>query len=224
MKKKTIIIISMISAILSMIYLILQYFGLLRYIGLYLFSPENYINNYKKLDKIDDSRTVIAFTTTQKIKKLTPVVMSLLDQTVKVDLISLIVPHGSRYKLQKNLKDAVMIFKTTRDKGELSPILSTIMREGESDTKIIILGDDSIYGKDFIELLIEESNKNPTKIIYVNNKNYIDLKKGVIFKTNFFKNDFLKVGKNVDPNKFINEYFKNFPKKKINYFQNYKLL
>lgn len=226
MEKKTIIIISMISAVISMIYLVLQYFGLIRYTGLYLFSPERYIKNYKDLDKIDKTnRTVIALTSTpEKMKNLTPVIISLLDQTVKVDLISIVVPYGSQYKLPKNLKDAVTIFRTTRNKGDLTPILSSLIREGESNTKLIILGDNTIYGKDFIEQLIDESNKNPTKIIQVNDKNSINLKKGTVFKTDFFKDDFLNIGKDDNYNKWINEYFKNFPKKRIIYSENYRKL
>ena len=223
MEKKTIIIISIISVTISMIYLLLQYFGLLRYVGLYLFSSENYIKNYKNLDKIDQSnRTVISLTTTpEKMKKITPVISSLLDQTVRVDSIYITVPRGSQYKLPKNLKDVVTVFRTKQYKDDLSPILSTLMREGEFNTQIIVLGDSTIYGKDFIERMIDESNKEPNKIIYVNNKDYINLKKGVIFKTNFFKEDIMDSGDKVDYNEFVNNYFKNFPKKRISYTENY---
>lgn len=223
MEKKTIIILSMITAVISMIYLLLQYFGFLRYTGLYLFSPEKYINNYKNLDKIDENnRIVISLTTTpQKMKKIKPVICSLLDQTVRVDSIYITVPQGSEYKLPKKLKDVVTVFRTKQDRGDISPILSTLIREGDDDTKIIILGDSTIYGKDFIERIIDESNKDSKKIIYVNNKDYIDLKKGVVFKTNFFKEDILKTEKNIDSNEFINKYFKNFPKRRISYNENY---
>ena len=155
MERKTIILISLIAAIISMIYVILDYFGIIRYIKLYLYSPEQYIKDYKKLDKIYKDKVVISLTTTpDNMKKLKPVINSLLDQTVQVDLISLCIPEGNNeYKLPSELKDAVAIFRCGNDQ-ELNPLISTIMREGESTTSIIVLGDNYVYGKDFVETLI----------------------------------------------------------------------
>lgn len=223
MEKKTIIIISLISAVLSLIYVLLNYFGLTRYAGLYMFSIEGYVNNYKNLDKIGENRTIISLTTTpEQMKQLTPTIKSLLDQTVRVDLISVIVPYGNQYKLPSKLEKSVSIFRCGEDKGELNCILPAILREGESTTKIITLGAGKVYGKDFIETLLEESEKNPTKIIYNNNKDYINITKGVVFSTSFFDENFLNVPKDIDANKWINDYFKSFPKEKINYRENYK--
>jgi hypothetical protein len=203
-----------------MIYVILDYFGIIRYIKLYLYSPEQYIKDYKKLDKIYKDKVVISLTTTpDNMKKLKPVINSLLDQTVQVDLISLCIPEGNdEYKLPSELKDAVAIFRCGNDQ-ELNPLISTIMREGESTTSIIVLGDDYVYGKDFVETLIEESNKNPNDIICVGNS--INLKKGALFKTDFFKEDFLEKN-NQTPDEFVNDYFKNHKQIHINYYENYK--
>jgi hypothetical protein len=220
MERKTIILISLIAAIISMIYVILDYFGIIRYIKVFLYSPEQYIKDYKKLDKIYKDKVVISLTTTpNNMKKLKPVINSLLDQTVQVDLISLCIPEGNNeYKLPSELKDAVAIFRCGNDE-ELNPLISTIMREGESTTSIIVLGDDYVYGKDFIETLIEKSNKNPNDIICVGNS--INLKKGALFKTDFFKQDFLDKN-NQTPDEFVNDYFKNHKQIHINYYENYK--
>ena len=89
MEKKTIIIISVVSIIISLIYILLNYFGLLRYMGMYLYSPSTFGEAYKKLDEGDkNNRIVISLTTTpENLKNITPVINSLLDQTVKVNLI-----------------------------------------------------------------------------------------------------------------------------------------
>jgi hypothetical protein len=225
MEKKTIIKISIISIIISMIYLLLQYFGIIRYVKLYFSSLQNYIENYKNLDKIDkNNKVVINLTLNSKnVKKLTPVINSLLDQTTKVDLISVTIPDGKDYKLPEKIKDAVFIVKSNENYGELTPLLSSVLDEGENNTKIIILGDDKIYGKDFIEKLIVESNENPDKIIYANSKNSINLNQGVIFKSDFFDEKFLDIKKNVNPHKWVNNYFKDYKKKKISYYENYKI-
>lgn len=222
MKKKTIIIVSLISSVLSLLYVILNYFGLIRYCGLYLFTVESYSKKYNNLDKIGDYRTVISLTATpEQMKNLTPTIKSLLDQTVKVDLISVTIPYGNEYKLPSKLENSVSIFRCGIDKKSLNCLLPAITREGESTTKIITLGSDKIYGKDFIEVLLDKSNKKPDTIIYENNKDYIDLMKGVVFSTNFFEENIFDKPTNVEPNEWINEYFKYFPKEKINYTENY---
>ena len=223
MERKTVIIISLIIAIISTIYLLLDFFGIIRYIKLYIFSPVRYIKHYKNLDKNYKDRVVISLTTTpDNMKKIKPVINSLLDQTIQVDSISLCIPYGSDYKVPIELKDAVSIFRGGKG-GELNALKSTITREGESTTRIIILGDDSIYGKDFIETLIEESNKNPNNIICVGNS--INLKKGSMFKTDFFKVDFIDdITENISPSDKVNDYFKNHKKIHIKYRENYKII
>lgn len=223
MEKKTIIIISLITAVLSLIYVLLNYFGLLRYAQLYIFPVEKYTKNYKKLDKIGKYRTVISLTATPNtIKNLTLTVKSLLDQTVRVDLFSIVITEGGEYKIPSKLKDSVTVFRCGKDLKELNSLIPTLLREGESTTRIITMESGKIYGKDFIEVLLDTSEKHPNKIIYVNDKDYIDLNKGSVFNTNFFNSIFTDPPDGVDPNKWVNEYFKDFPKQKVSYGENYK--
>ena len=225
MEKKTIIIISVLSAIFSLIYVVLSYYGLTRYIGLYLFSTEGYTKNYKKLDKIGNYKTVINLTATpNQISKLSHVIKSLLDQTVRVDFISLIIPDEIEYHLPKNIDKSILVLRCGQDQGILNCLVPSILKETESTTRIITLGADTAYGKDFIETLMEESEKYPDKIIYANNKDVIDLNKGVVFSTKFFKTDFIDIPGGVEGNKWVNQYFKDFPKQRITYGENYKSL
>jgi hypothetical protein len=225
MEKKTIIIISLVSAVFSLIYVLLNYYGITRYLGLYMFSIEGYTKNYKKLDKIGKHKLVISLTATPKLMtNLSHVIKSLLDQTVRVDLISVVVPYGNNYQLPTNLKNSVSVFRCGQDKQLLNCLIPTVMRESESTTRIITLGSDTAYGKDFIETLLESSEKYPNKIIYENNKDVIDLNKGVVLSTKFFTENFLNVPKKMNGNKWVNDYFKNFPKHRIKYGENYKSL
>jgi hypothetical protein len=222
MEKKSIIILSLLSAVLSLIYVLLSYFGLLRYYSLYYFDIKGYTKNYKNLDKLGKHRTVISMIVTQKqIIDIDHTIKSLLDQTVKVDLISITIPTDFDYTLKDELNDCVSIFRCDPDKGILNCLLPVIMREQESTTRIITLCDGIAYGKDFIETILEESENNPEKIIYVNKENYMDLSKGIVFSTKFFNEDFLDVPDNIDSNEWINEYFKNTQKIKIDYNENY---
>ena len=121
MEKKTIIVISLVSAIFSLIYVLLTYFGLTRYVGLYMFSTEGYSKKYKNLDKLGKYKTIISMTATPKqMEKLTHTIKSLLDQTVRVDLISIVVPYGNNYRLPDELKSSVVVIRCDKDQGMMN--------------------------------------------------------------------------------------------------------
>ena len=160
--------------------------------------------------------------TPKQISKLSHVIKSLLDQIVRVDLISLIIPYGNQYNIPEDLKKSVVEFRCGQDQGILNCLAPAVLREAESTTRIITLGASTIYGKDFIETLLEESEKYPDKIIYINDKDDIDLTKGAVFFTKFFNTNFVNIPEGVDGNQWVNNYFKNFPKHRLKYRENYK--
>lgn len=216
--------ISLILSIISLIYVILDYYGLIRYLKMFIYSPKKYIKNYKKLEFGCENRVVISLTTTpSRIKKIHPIINSLLDQTTKVDLIAITVPYGTEYNLPSDLHDTVSLYRTGGEYKELSCLIPVIKREGEKTTKIITLGDDKIYGKDFIEILLTESKKHPDKTVYVGDKkSNIDVKKGVVFKTGFFDSGFVDFPDGYSSFKWVKQHVKN--KHSINYKENYKLI
>lgn len=179
MDKKTILIWIFVTNFLTLIFLILQYFGLIRYFTLKCSSHELYVKNYSSLPKAKDERIVVSLTTTvENIKKIKPVLMSLLDQTVKVDEICLNIPihsNGSTgvFDIPKEYTDMLVVYKIGKDYGELNKIIPTLLREGDKDTNIIYINDLIVYGKDFIEKMVESSKKNPNKIIVSTNATLI---------------------------------------------------
>jgi hypothetical protein len=225
MEKKTMIILSIVSIVFSVVYILLNYFGIIRYITLYMFPIQTYVKNYNNLDKIGKYKTVISLTgTPNQMTKLPYVIKSLLDQTVKVDNISISVPYGTDYKIPDNISDNISVYRCGPDQTILNCLIPSLLREGESTTKIITLGSDIIYGKDFIETLLELSDTYPDNIIYNNKIDDIDLNKGVVFSTNFFNEDFLNVPTKFGGNEWINNYFKNYKKNNIKYMENYNSL
>jgi hypothetical protein len=209
MKKIKIIILTFVSILISLIYILLNYFGILRYINIYMLSTERYLNTYTKLDLADTKNKVVIsiVTTPNNLTNLKPVISSLLDQTVKVNLISVTIPYGKN-NLPDNIKNYVSLHRTGRDFKDGNSIIPVISREKNSNTIIIVLGDNFIYGKDFIESLLEESSKNPNNIINVNSSD-INFRKGVLFKINFFDESFIDIPLIIDPNIWVNNYFKN---------------
>src|SRR3989344_4209045 len=101
MTKKTIIILSVVSTILSLVYIFLVYFGIIRYFSIQIYPLESYSKNYKNLDKAskdEKNRVIVSLSTSpNKIKKLKPVINSILDQTVRVDEIAISIPYDKQH-------------------------------------------------------------------------------------------------------------------------------
>lgn len=217
MKKRTVIIITVISTILSLVMILLSYFGITRYITLKISSTESYMSNYNKIPK-NKKNTIIAISTTpDRIKKIKPVINSILDQTIGVNSIFLIIPQkdiDNNYKLPDNLKHSVALFPSGKNYGEgcCNSIIPMLLHEKECDSIIISLLDNIVYGKDFIETILTKLDENPKKTI-VDNKNRSMLIKPENYDCSIIDRD---------NNKYTDDWFlKNSIV--VNYTENYKI-
>jgi hypothetical protein len=162
------------TTIVFILLLILLYFIYLydfyRFLLIHINDIDDYIYDYQKLQKKCNSKIILSLTTTPKrIKNIEPVLKSLLDQTIKVDQIALNLPLkpncGKEYNIPKNYEKICNIFRCGKDYGSGTKFIPTLLREGDINTIIILLDDDYIYGKDFIEKLVDKSLNNQTKCI-----------------------------------------------------------
>jgi hypothetical protein len=185
MSKKILQIISLVLSIIGLIYLILAYYGIIRYINLHLSPTETYIDNYIKLPKTSKDRIVICFTANpDELEKLKPFINSILDQTVRIDDIALTIPYKNMGKVPTNLKKIISEYGYSKDYDNAGNLICSVLREPESNTKIIIVDPSMVYGKDFVETIIEESAKSPNKIIYADKSKA--LKWGILLQPKFF--------------------------------------
>lgn len=164
MSKKSRILFIVIFTILSLVIIIGMYYGIDRYLLLRMSSnnkAQNLINNYSKLTPSSDDRTVVTFASTDD-HNILPTVMSLLDQTVRVNQIAL----NSCLKKQPSdtCLQAINVFRVSPKLEQFRGIVPTLEREKSAQTNIIWLRDDYIYGKDFIETLID-TLKKPTQAV-----------------------------------------------------------
>jgi hypothetical protein len=152
-----------LSILASLFYTLFEYYGGMRYIKLRTTENlESYISSYSSIDKHDKTRVVVSFFSSPgELKKLKPMLASLMDQTVRIDEISLCVPLNTRDEdIPDFVKKICLIYKIPNN-TDGACILSTLMRERESDTDILFLKNNIIYGKDFIEtVLYTKSDKN----------------------------------------------------------------
>ena len=210
--KKEWIIFSVIWSFLSLIFSFLLYFGIIRYMNLYIYNPKSYIKKYFDLEKACNKKVVINLSITNP-DKLKPVINSLLDQTVRVDEISI----NTDKKLPSYIKDLKRIVRTYQSNLCIKPC---IMRENDNDTVILFINDDKIYGKDFIQDAIDEYQNQPkvedsdSSIIKISDNGEI------IANTSIFNTELLDKCTEDDFN--IKEYIKDNKFKSIKYSENYK--
>jgi hypothetical protein len=178
------------------------------------------IEKYSKLPKASEQRVIISFTSTpDKVKKLKPFINSILDQTVKVDLIAFVTTpesNNEKYDIPKYIKDIAILIPSGRKYGKGTKIISMLLREKECDTIIIALDENRIYGQDFIYTIVEQSNKHPKSIL-------IDKQGSVmLLKTDHFDCDII----NRENEKSDNDWFLSKCKnsKIIEYTENYNII
>jgi hypothetical protein len=193
--------------------MITTYFGLIRYLLLHNYKCQSYIENFKKLDKQNEPIIVTLYTNNPN--KITPTINSILDQTIRVDQIKVLHPTNIT-DISLDIKNVVWIQPVKKNYGELNTIIPTLLAIEEKDTSAIIIKDNIVYGKDFIEDMVKKHSENKNCIIY-SKKNKPEL--GLLVKTNFFKNEFVD-SKNISLQNFIDKY-KNTNTKSIEYSENY---
>ena len=201
--------------LLSLVYAVLDYLQCVRYCETYIYPMDSYLKNYKNITKLKDTPKIVITinTTADRIGKIEPTLKSLLDQTIRVDQIDVNVPEGDADKIDSKFSKIVSIYELGKDYGECKCIVPTLMREGESDTIVIYLKDDVVYGKSFLYNLVKKSKENPDKAIFYDNDT-------ILVKPKFFDAD--SYSKKYDKNWIENNL--NVPKMKISYFSNYKKL
>lgn len=189
--------------------LILFYFiyiyNLHRYALLHFTDSDFYINNYSNINKKSVKKVILSLTTTpNRINKIEPMLKSLLDQTIRVDQIALNLPlesnSGDEYKIPNNIEKICNIYRSGKDYGPGTKFIPTLLREGDIDTTIILLDDDYIYGKDFIEKLMDYSEKNEDKCIVSDH--------AILIKPEYIDIDILKSNKKYIDNEWIKKYIK----------------
>ena len=184
MSKKVFQLFSLILSILALIFMIMSHYGIIRQYYLRHKPTEYYVDKYKSLPKADKDRVVVSFPYKNDIKVF---LNSILDQTVRVDDIGTTTKNKD-LKLSGAEKKVVNVYTYDKDYNDTGNAICTVLREPETNCKIILLDPTKMYGKDFIQSIVEKSNENPTKIIQVEGYD-IFLIKPIFFSENFVNDD-----------------------------------
>ena len=217
MKKKTMIIWTLVGTFLSLAMILLSYFGIVRYLTLHVSGTDKLVENYSKLPKATEGRVVVSVAADPKdFDKLKPVLSSILDQTVKVDQIGVVVPLKNEKNVPEYIKKIANIFPAGKDYGDGTALIPILLKEKECDTIILALSGDVIYGKDFIEKMVDESNSNADTVLR-------DTKHtAILVKPEYYGCEIL----NTQKSKYDHDWFIKQAKKAktVDYSENYKRL
>ena len=213
MKKKTIIIFTIISTLLSLAMIVFSYFGIIRYLSLHVYHKK-LLENYSKLPESSEKKIIVSFAARpEDFDKLKPMLYSILDQTVKVDQIAAVVPLEDEKNVPEYITKIANIFPAGKDYGDTMALIPILLKEKECDTIIISLDHNTIYGKDFLETMIDEASKNEGTVLTDSKK------KCLLLKPEYYGPEILENPKiKYDTNWFINKAKKT---KIINYIENY---
>lgn len=195
-------IISIVVSLISIIVSILVYFGIIRFIKLYMSkSTEKYIQKYTDLPFASEKRVVIVLSVQNEtqLKNILPTINSLLDQTVRVNQIFLVLPCNTEYNITENLNKILTVITPGKIYDEqYQDIITILQREKEKEIFIIKVSNNIIYGNEFIENAIETAESNPDSVIKDNSNSFIIIKPDlVIFDENSNFNGFVDNVKNI---------------------------
>lgn len=204
MHKKNLIILSIIISILTLIYLLLDYYGYIRNAEIRVRPLEYYVKEYPSKKTLSSDRMIISFDEPRKKLYETSFqncLKSLLDQNVRVNDIGVTVKKNPKHQLPETLYGVLNVYNYVKEYGNATNSMLALMREPSNNTTIIIINNLQIYSQDYIENLVKFYEKDPKN-------NYKDSHGNYIFRTNYFNVDNLD---NIhSQEQFFYEYKKNF--------------
>jgi len=178
------LILSLILSILALVYIILDYQGVIRCWKLRSYSIESYLNEYSKIPKSKE-RVVVVFSASEaEMAKLKPFINSLLDQSVRVHDIVLVTPYKNMKNVPENIKKNFSVRGYSKDYKDAGKLVCSVLTEPDANTRVILVEPSQVYGVDFVESMINASVENPDKVIYARGDR--STKGGILFKPGFF--------------------------------------
>ena len=162
--------------ILLIIYLVLVGTGAIRW-TIFTFGPsvvenfsQKYIQEYSFKPRVPHKDKVVVIVNPKEDKSsLLPTLLSVLDQTHKVDMIAMTVPYEDQGKITKEMRQIAAVYpRLPTDKNGVSTMYE---QEKEADTILVHLMDGEIYPKNFIYQTTSEFVNRPHKpLVYKGGK------------------------------------------------------
>ena len=174
MNKKSWQILSLIISVLGLIYMFLSYYGIIRFIKLHMTDSIFYTEKFTKKEKGDKYTKISIFSPVKKEEayRLKPFINSLLDQSVKINDITLICENKEDIwkDIDPEIKKILSINTHSEKNNDIGTFVFSLLKENKEDTNILVLNPGKVYGEDYIETLLEKGEKED--IVY-EDENYL---------------------------------------------------
>lgn len=194
---------TILSCVISIIIIVFAYYGVIRYMHICNRSCEYFASKYMDLSKVNsNSKVVVSFYLKEDNLSSNKTLKSILDQTVHPDQILILVDSQNISVPDFLKKDSIIVTQLAGGDMSASAFLAPLRTQKDATTKIVVLSDGVVYGPDFLETIVEESEKSPETIIfiegynahdYLNGKltqnspvNFINLQYGALIKPSMF--------------------------------------
>lgn len=183
--KRVLIYASFVISFLILVFNFCNYLGYVRLLKIYHMTPQKLY--LKKLPKYENQKIKIIITPNcpNKIKKLYPLINSMLLQTVQIHSIDIILPNSCTYEVEDSIKSFVKIrYLKSNYHPKMQGIIHSLLQEMEKNTIFIHIDETILYGSDFIHNIISNIHNNTKEtILYHCTKNKF---KCIVYKPNFF--------------------------------------
>lgn len=187
MNKHTKIVLLVISTILSLTFILCTFWGYTRYVSLHFTNTQKLTETYSMLDQACETTKIILCFAVEpdKYEKIRPMINSILDQTVKVSKIVMVQrPQDKSQKIPDYITKVANVLPAGKDYGYGMPLIPVLLRENCGDAMIICLDVNVIYGKDFIESLVNFAKEHNNSCIVTSSDHYATIIKPNCYEQN----------------------------------------
>ena len=182
--KRILIYASFIISFLILVFNFCRYLGYVRLLKMYYVAPTKL--HSKTLPKYENQKIKIIISPQhpEKIKKLYPLVNSMLLQTVQIHSIDIILPNSCTYEVEDAIKSFVKIrYLKSPYHPQMRGIIHSLLQEMEANTIFIHIDETVLYGNDFIHNIISNIHNNEKHTVYYHCKT--NKFKCIVYKPNF---------------------------------------
>jgi hypothetical protein len=152
-----------LSTVLSLLTILVAYFGITRYLTLHFSSMDKLAESYKSLPEASKDDWVTVVTCVPKgEKKMKTTVKSLLDQTVKVNDISA-VPEPGKEGISDSLKSVLKPLRAGKEYEGCQALVLAILCTKSDKTTLIWVKPGHVYGKDAIASMLQKAKEDPSR-------------------------------------------------------------
>lgn len=154
--------------LVSLVITLVVFYDMRRMLSIATQPTKTFIGSYLKTPRVGSTSTVYVYMYTEQITvDKNPTLSSILTQNVHTDGI-FIVPRSSAFVLPTDFTKEKIAHVSMHPNAPGSPISAFVVpmyMQSDENTKIIVVYDGVVYGRDFVEAMVNQAEKTQESII-----------------------------------------------------------